>query len=77
MPATDLERLNFFDKVCYAIGGLHFSLNDIENVILRANRVPPYHFSRPFEKNDPRLGFALENHEQRIHFGKSCCITNI
>jgi hypothetical protein len=69
VPATDLQRLDFFDNVCYDIGGLNYSLNDIENGILRANRVPPYHFNRPFGKTDARLGFALEPHERRIHFG--------
>lgn len=77
VPSNDFQRLSFFDHVFYDIGGLEYSLNDIENGILRANRIPPYHFSRPFTSSDPRLEFALEKNETRIHFGLFPYLLNI
>jgi hypothetical protein len=65
---------DFFGDTAYIIGGLKFSLNDIENGILRANRRRPYGINRQFADNDPRLKFSIANAEfdPRIHFALNC-----
>mmetsp|Transcript_20658 Transcript_20658/g.65373 ORF Transcript_20658/g.65373 Transcript_20658/m.65373 type:complete len:509 (+) Transcript_20658:251-1777(+) len=72
IPRTDFQRLNFFDKVTYTIAGHEMSLNDIENGILRANRVAPYHVNKQFEEGDPRITWQLKRCEPRIHFALNC-----
>mmetsp|Transcript_18217 Transcript_18217/g.41375 ORF Transcript_18217/g.41375 Transcript_18217/m.41375 type:complete len:500 (-) Transcript_18217:287-1786(-) len=72
IPQTSFRRMSFFDTVGYSVGGHFFSLNDIENGILRGNKKAPFHLSPPFAKNDPRLDFALPSCENRIHFALNC-----
>ena len=72
IPESSLQRLAFFDHVQYSIGGALFSLNDVENGVLRRNRTPPYHLRLPFEQKDPRLALILEKDEPRIHFALNC-----
>mmetsp|Transcript_5194 Transcript_5194/g.13019 ORF Transcript_5194/g.13019 Transcript_5194/m.13019 type:complete len:492 (+) Transcript_5194:70-1545(+) len=72
-PKTMFQRKNFFTNISYIIGGHKYSLNDIENGVLRANRRPPYAWSRQFpDKSDPRLAVCLEQPEPRIHFALVC-----
>ena len=65
---------DFFGNTAYEIGGYRFSLNDIENGILRANRRRPYGFSRQFSSSDPRLQYSVPPNEfdPRIHFALNC-----
>eukprot|EP01062_Namystynia_karyoxenos_P046053 TRINITY_DN34374_c0_g1_i1.p1 TRINITY_DN34374_c0_g1~~TRINITY_DN34374_c0_g1_i1.p1 ORF type:complete len:550 (+),score=178.15 TRINITY_DN34374_c0_g1_i1:71-1651(+) len=72
IPETDLQRLSYFDDVRYDVGGLTYSLNDLENGVLRGNRRPPYHLSTPFGSSDPRLKTALAEPDNRIHFALNC-----
>jgi len=58
--------------VSYFIGGYTYSLNDIENGILRSNRKALGAFRKPFGKNDPRLKVALKRVEPKIHFALVC-----
>ena len=62
----------FFNVVSYVIGGHVFSLNEIENGILRSNRKPIGSLRKPFSRNDPRLSIALEKPEPRVHFALVC-----
>ncbi|KAK6188137.1 hypothetical protein SNE40_004387 [Patella caerulea] len=71
-PANLWQRYKFFNTVRYIIGGHLYSLQDIENGVLRGNRKGVGQFSRPFSKTDPRLKVALERHEPLIHFGLVC-----
>ncbi|XP_071117898.1 uncharacterized protein [Haliotis cracherodii] len=72
-PATNLwQRYKFFNTVKYMIGGYPYSLQDIENGVLRGNRKGVGMITRPFSKSDPRLKVALERHEPLIHFGLVC-----
>ncbi|XP_005098340.1 uncharacterized protein LOC101862648 [Aplysia californica] len=72
-PPTNLwGRYKFFNSTKYIIGGQSYSLQDIENGVLRANRKGVGQFSNPFSKDDPRLKVALERHEPLIHFGLVC-----
>jgi hypothetical protein len=71
---TVWEVPGFFDRAAYEIGGLPFSLNEIEHGVLRANRPAPGSRRRPFSPDDPRLQFALTEAEfdPRIHFALNC-----
>jgi len=62
----------FFERVKYTIGSHSYSLSDIEHGILRGNKAPPYHFSRRFSGNDPRLAFCVSSPDPRIHFALVC-----
>lgn len=71
-PSGVLQRLKFFTKNCYTIGGQSYSLNEIENGILRGNAKAPFSLRPPFGKNDPRRAFVLDPPEPRIHFALVC-----
>lgn len=71
-PKTMWRRMAFFSNVAYNIGGHKFSLNDIEQGILRRNRKGPASVFRNFGKNDPRKAFMLETRDPRIHFALVC-----
>ncbi|XP_033738252.1 LOW QUALITY PROTEIN: uncharacterized protein LOC117325864 [Pecten maximus] len=72
-PATNLwQRYKFFNTIRYIIGGESYSLQDIENGVLRANRKGVGMFTRPFSHSDPRFKVALEKHEPLIHFALVC-----
>lgn len=71
-PKSLWQRYKFFNTVCYTIGGLQFSLQDIENGVLRSNRKALGAFSKPFGKSDGRLRVMLEQVEPKIHFALVC-----
>lgn len=72
-PPTNMwQRYKFFNYVSYIIAGHLYSLNDMENGVLRANRKPIGSLSKPFSRSDPRLKVALSNHEPLVHFALVC-----
>ncbi|XP_059099524.1 uncharacterized protein LOC131893495 isoform X1 [Tigriopus californicus] len=72
-PSNMWQRYRFFSTIAYNLGGHVYSLNDIENGILRANRGSMGTlYITPFGKEDPRLKLALEKPEPRIHFALNC-----
>ena len=72
-PTNTWQRYKFFSTVAYNIGGQIFTLNDIENGILRGNRASMATlYLTPFSKSDPRLQHALPIVEPRIHFALNC-----
>ena len=71
-PTNHLVRYRFFKSVSYVIAGQNYSLNDIENGVLRANSKGMADFCKPFSAGDPRLSVALETPEPRIHFALNC-----
>jgi hypothetical protein len=71
-----LEIKGAFERIAYIIGGLRYSLDDIENGILRANRA---HIAIPgvrFTNQDPRTQFVLDEFDPRIHFTLMCGSTS-
>jgi hypothetical protein len=67
-----LRVWNFFGRVSYRVGGLTFSLDDIEHGLLRGNRrraLPPL---RPFGARDPRLALAVTPPDPRYHCAVTC-----
>lgn len=71
-PKTLWQRYRFFNYVSYLIGGEVFTLQDIENGVLRGNRRGMTQLLKPFSKNDPRLQVALPDVAPLIHFALNC-----
>jgi len=69
---TVKEVYDFFGRIHYRIGIADYSADDIEHGILRGNRRPPYGFFHPFGDDDPRLAYAVEAVDPRIHFALVC-----
>mmetsp|Transcript_41345 Transcript_41345/g.50123 ORF Transcript_41345/g.50123 Transcript_41345/m.50123 type:complete len:723 (+) Transcript_41345:289-2457(+) len=68
-PPTNLyQRLYFYNHTCYSIGGMMYSLNDIEHGVLRGNQKPHMSYRRVFHNHDPRLQSAVVVWDPRIHF---------
>ncbi|KAL9178240.1 hypothetical protein ACHAXT_001784 [Thalassiosira profunda] len=72
IPATNLNRLSFFDDVSVDVGGCILSFNDLEHGILRANTRHPYKLSKQFGVADSRKRLALKTLDPRIHFALNC-----
>ncbi|XP_016306303.1 uncharacterized protein LOC107661305 isoform X3 [Sinocyclocheilus anshuiensis] len=71
-PKNIWQRYRFFNYVSYFIGGEVFTLQDIENGVLRGNRKGVAQLMKPFSRNDPRLQVALPDVEPLIHFALNC-----
>jgi hypothetical protein len=54
------------------VGGLVFSLDDIEHGVLRDNRRRPWPPLRPFGRRDPRRALAVSPPDPRVHFAITC-----
>ena len=67
-----LEVPGFFNRAAYRVGGLRFSLNDIEHGILRGNRPVLTGRPPPFGPSDARLLFAVTDLDPRIHLALHC-----
>lgn len=71
-PSTGTERMHFFSRAAYVIGGRIYSLNDIEHGILRGNRTSWQPLPlKPFTDYDARLKCAVPL-DPRIHFALNC-----
>ncbi|XP_069744841.1 uncharacterized protein [Narcine bancroftii] len=71
-PKNMWQRYKFFNSASYVIGGEVFTLQDIENGVLRGNQKGIAQLTKPFSKSDPRLKAALEKVEPCIHFALNC-----
>jgi glutaredoxin len=71
-PVGNIAMYRFFQNVGYNIGGLHYSLNQLENGFLRGNRMGVAAFSLPFGSDDPRKATMLPEPDNRIHFALNC-----
>lgn len=71
-PTNMWQRYRFYNYVSYLIGGEVFTLQDIENGVLRGNRKGVAQLLKPFSKTDPRLQVALPDAEPLIHFALNC-----
>ena len=69
------DFFQFFSKTSYVIGGELYSLNDIENGILRGNKKGPVQVFKPFGSNDLRRTFALP--EVSLYFYLFCFLQQI
>lgn len=64
--------LGFFSSAAYLVGGLRFSLDDIEHGPLRGNRGHPYLPGPQFTPGDARLAWLVQPPDVRIHFALNC-----
>ena len=66
------EVRRFYRRAVYNVGGMEFSLSDMEHGVLRGNRRPPGVVFRPFRQGDPRLRHVIRKPEPRVHFALVC-----
>lgn len=59
---------DFYGESRYEVGGLAFSLDDIEHGLLRANVPPRRGARRPMREDDPRQRLAPILFDERVHF---------
>eukprot|EP00271_Cylindrocystis_brebissonii_P018069 TRINITY_DN4969_c0_g1_i1.p1 TRINITY_DN4969_c0_g1~~TRINITY_DN4969_c0_g1_i1.p1 ORF type:complete len:639 (-),score=117.84 TRINITY_DN4969_c0_g1_i1:279-2195(-) len=73
-PRTSFDRLLFYARSSYHIGGADFSLNDIEHGVLRGNRTHSLSLfgARPFGPTDLRRFLSIVPLDPRIHFALNC-----
>jgi hypothetical protein len=67
-------RLILYSTASYRVGGLVYSLDDIEHGLLRRNGVSPVPLAtQQFSSaRDPRLGYMVSKLDPRIHFALNC-----
>ena len=67
-----MAGLGFFRRAAYTVGGQRLTPDDIEHGILRGNRKHPVLPGRQFRHGDPRLAWAVNPLDPRIHFALNC-----
>jgi len=70
-PGNILTRLIFYSEVGYQLNKHFYSLNEIENGILRHNGLNAASGASPFDKSDPRCAYMVTL-DPRIHFALVC-----
>ena len=66
------EVEGFFERPRIKVGGLAYSLDDIEHGLLRGNAPKFGHFRAPLRRDDPRLANTPIAYDERMHFGMYC-----
>merc|ERR1719474_1807566 len=72
LPEAPIKVPGFWKIHCYNIGGLVYSLDEIEHGVLRANKGHPAAKKAQFSNDDPRSNVALTTLDPRIHFALNC-----
>lgn len=72
LRAGERVPLGVFRRAAYGVGGLRWSLHDIEHGALRRNRRGPYGLLRPLGARDPRRAAMPERFDPRVHFALNC-----
>ncbi|XP_061182675.1 uncharacterized protein LOC133191032 [Saccostrea echinata] len=72
LPSSVLDIQQFWKTTAYNVGGLVYSLDDIEHGILRGNRSHPASTKPQFSEGDPRLKYVMKKLDPRIHFALVC-----
>ena len=67
-----MEIPTFFGRVSYIVAGHRYSLDDIENGVLRSNAKHPASKKRLFRPGDPRLDSCVDVVDPRIHAALVC-----
>jgi hypothetical protein len=72
LAASVREVQGFFERRRLKVGGLDYSLDDIEHGLLRGN-VPKFGRLRaPMQRDDPRLAHTPLAYDERMHFAMYC-----
>jgi GH15 family glucan-1,4-alpha-glucosidase len=66
------EVRGFFRRVVYDVGGMEFSLEDMEHGILRCNRRPPGALRKRLRHGDERRRYRMRELDPRVHFALVC-----
>jgi len=72
LPDSPKDVVGFWKIHAYNIGGLIYSLDEIEHGVLRSNKGHPAACKPQFEDKDPRSKVALSELDPRIHFALNC-----
>lgn len=72
LPDSVLNVQHFFKTTKYNIGGLVYSLDDVEHGILRGNSPHPASIEPQFSSADPRTKYVCQKLDPRIHFALVC-----
>lgn len=67
-----MEDPTFFSRVAYRVGGQDYTLDEIENGVLRRNAVPPVGNEPLFDEGDPRSAAMPSSVDPRIHAALVC-----
>ena len=65
-------HVRFFRRAAYMVGGMRFSLENIEHGVLRGNAGNPIQVSRQFAPDDKRMACVISPVDPRIHFALNC-----
>lgn len=82
-PEGMIDRRSFFNEFQYLVGGYPYSLNTIQNGILRNNSRAPYSLTKPFSSGDQRLQVNKLLHNFYLHFNSikrgvwNCKVANL
>ena len=72
-PGSDWARYRFFTRSAINIGEYSYSLDDLENGLLRANSKSPMAIIfKPFSAGDPRTALAMQHIDYRVHAALNC-----
>lgn len=72
LPEAPIKVPGFWKIHCYNIGGLVYTLDEIEHGVLRNNKGHPASGKPEFEETDPRRQVSLTKLDPRIHFALNC-----
>ena len=71
LPAAPLKVQGMWSRFAYNVGGLLFTLDEIEHGILRCNKGHP-NDNKPKFVDEARKALILKNLDPRIHFALNC-----
>eukprot|EP00093_Oithona_nana_P006147 06147.XXX_93148_91940_1 [CDS] Oithona nana genome sequencing. len=71
LPAAPLKVQGIWSRFAYNVGGLLFTLDEIEHGILRCNKGHP-NDNKPKFTDDARKALVLKHLDPRIHFALNC-----
>jgi len=72
LPAAPLKVQGMWSRFAYNVGGLLFTLDEIEHGILRCNKGHPNDNKPKFTDDDARKALILKHLDPRIHFALNC-----
>ena len=70
-PDGWIDRLRYYANCSYVVGGLKFTLDNIEHGMLRGNKRVPF-YMKNLSSTDPRTKFRIHPMDPRVHFAINC-----
>jgi len=72
LPQAPKDVDGFWRIHCYNVGGIIYSLDDMEHGVLRSNKGPPSGSDPQFDEDDVRAKMIVKQLDPRIHFALNC-----